>query len=181
MREKNTLSETKNCFWVYSFSRKKWSKVYENENCTSEYWAKMENKEPRPRFAHQLVYDPTRRCQYMFGGNPGEASQPNLRLNDFWELYLTRPSPKDILRKAQFQIRKQKFIELSNSDDKTVALQYLQTKVSHAVNHDDAGESQTFRELAMHLFSWNHKPKSPVENLNIGGMAVDPALKTGKL
>lgn len=90
MREKNALSETKNAFWVYSTNRKKWTKIYENENVGSDYWAAMGHQEPRPRFAHQLVYDPKRKCQYLFGGNPGETSQPNLRLDDFWELFLTR-------------------------------------------------------------------------------------------
>jgi hypothetical protein len=178
MREKNTLSETRNAFWVYSLARKKWSKVYENENASSEYWVQMESKEPRPRFAHQLVYDPNRKCQYMFGGNPGEASQPNLRLDDFWELHLTRPSPKDILRKAQFHIRKQRFIELSQGGDKSAALQYLQVNVSKVVNHDDPSESQTFRELAMYLFAWNGN-KSTMEDLNVGGMAVDATTKSG--
>jgi hypothetical protein len=114
----------------------------------------------------------------MFGGNPGEASQPNLRLDDFWELHLTRPSPKDILRKAQFHIRKQRFIELSQGGDKVSALQYLQVNVSKVVNHDDPSESQTFRELAMYLFAWNGA-KSPMEELNVGGMAVDASAKSG--
>ena len=117
----------------------------------------MGNQEPRPRFAHQLVYDPTRKCQFLFGGNPGETNHPNLRLDDFWELHLTRPQADDVLRRALFQIRKQRFIELSKRGVKSDALSYLQTKVSQVVNHEDPEESKVFRELVLFLFSWNPK------------------------
>ena len=91
MREKNATQETvKNSFWVYSIKNNRWSRIYQNENVGSEYWAKMGDKEPRPRFAHQLVYDHHRKIQYLFGGNPGEVSNPNLRLDDLWELRLIR-------------------------------------------------------------------------------------------
>jgi hypothetical protein len=90
MREKNTLSETKNAFWVYSIETKKWMKIYENENASADYWSKKANSEPRPRFAHQMVYNSKSKTQYLFGGNPGDSSQPNLRLDDFWKLSLVR-------------------------------------------------------------------------------------------
>jgi muskelin len=62
MREKNSGQETvKNAFWVYNIQKNRWSKVYQNENTDHAYWAKMQNIEPCPRFAHQLVYDPKRR------------------------------------------------------------------------------------------------------------------------
>lgn len=89
MREKG--SETvKNSFWNYSIKKNKWNKVYQNENTGAEYWLKMQATEPRPRFAHQLVYDCNTKTQYLFGGNPGEAGNPNLRLDDFWKLKLIR-------------------------------------------------------------------------------------------
>ena len=50
----------------------------------------MKELEPVPRFAHQLVYDHIRKVHYMFGGNPGDSSNLNLRLDDFWELHLLR-------------------------------------------------------------------------------------------
>ncbi|KAJ3045304.1 Muskelin 1, intracellular mediator containing kelch motif [Rhizophlyctis rosea] len=91
MKEKNASQETvKNSFWVYSFRKGKWSRVYQNENTGQEYWSRMGEVEPCPRFAHQLVYDGRRRCQYLFGGNPGESGRPGLRLDDFWELWLVR-------------------------------------------------------------------------------------------
>ena len=90
MREKNSGSETKNSFWVFSLEAKTWSKIYENESLGSDYWSKPGLQEPRPRFAHQIVYNPKTRCQYLFGGNPGESAHPNLRLDDFWLLNLVR-------------------------------------------------------------------------------------------
>lgn len=117
----------------------------------------MDKEEPRPRFAHQLVYNSTLKCQYLFGGNPGETNQPNLRLDDFWQLFLTRPLAGDILRKALFRIRTQKFKELCLAGDKNAALTYLQTQVSQTVNHEDNEESQEFRALVLFLFSWNPK------------------------
>ncbi len=44
-------------FWVYHIVSKTWQKIYHNENIGSQYWTTMQNKEPRPRFAHQLVFD----------------------------------------------------------------------------------------------------------------------------
>lgn len=58
MREKNSTTETvQNSFWVYNIRTDSWCKVYHNDNVGEEYWAKMGDKEPCPRFAHQLVYD----------------------------------------------------------------------------------------------------------------------------
>ena len=31
----------------------------------------MQTEEPRPRYAHQLVYDEVNCVHFMFGGNPG--------------------------------------------------------------------------------------------------------------
>ena len=60
--------------------------VYKNENIGQQYWTKMQNVEPCPRFAHQLVYDDIHKVHYLFGGNPGKASIPKMRLDDFWSL-----------------------------------------------------------------------------------------------
>jgi hypothetical protein len=160
MREKG--SETvKNSFWNYSIKKNKWNKIYQNENTGTEYWSKMQATEPRPRFAHQLVYDYNTKTQYLFGGNPGETANPNLRLDDFWQLLLlrsitcnNRPSGDDVLRNARFKIRKQNFIEQCQSVDPTSALTYLQSQVAEVVNHKNTTESLQFRELTSHLFTW---------------------------
>lgn len=153
----------------------------------AEYWSQMGLQEPRPRFAHQLVYNPSRKCQYLFGGNPGESNHPNVRLDDFWELHLTRyrydscrPVPTDILRKAQFQIRKQKFIELCGHAEKKEALAYLQTHVSQKVDHEDIEESKVFRQLVMFLFSWNSTKGNDGSGGiggGVGGMAIDRSVQ----
>lgn len=83
---KNTGSDgVKNSFWVYSIKKNKWQKVYQSEN-------KEDSSlfEPCPRFAHQMVYDPTTKTQYIFGGNPGDRFSTTKRLNDFWEFTLTK-------------------------------------------------------------------------------------------
>ena len=64
--------------------------VYKNENMGQQYWTKMQNVEPCPRFAHQLVYDDIHKVHYLFGGNPGKSSIPKMRLDDFWSLKVIR-------------------------------------------------------------------------------------------
>jgi len=78
---------------------------------------------------------------------------PCLRLNDFWELKLIRPSNEDILRSAKFHIRKQKYKEICNTGDYLQALKFLQNNVSEVVNHNDENESKEFRELTQYLFN----------------------------
>ncbi|KAJ3398773.1 hypothetical protein HDV05_002324 [Chytridiales sp. JEL 0842] len=90
----------------------------------------------------------------MFGGNPGDPTNQNLRLDDFWELHLIRPKTVDVLRRAKFLIRKQRFREICHSGDSKQALEYLQTQVSSCVDHKDEGESKEFRELTGWLFKW---------------------------
>jgi len=55
--------------------------------------------QPCPRYAHQLVYHPIRKIHYMFGGNPGKREEPNIRLDDFWELKLTKPDKSFVIKK----------------------------------------------------------------------------------
>ena len=67
MREKNnpTVDSVKNSFWVYDIRRDRWSKLYQNENIGDAYWNKMSDKEPQPRFAHQLVFDEQKKVKYF--------------------------------------------------------------------------------------------------------------------
>lgn len=58
MRDKNSTTESvQNSFWVYSIEKDEWMKVYHNDHVGEAYWKEMSDKEPCPRFAHQLVYD----------------------------------------------------------------------------------------------------------------------------
>lgn len=124
--------------------------------------------EPQPRYAAQLMYDPKRKFFYIFGGNPADAMQSALRLDDLWSLELVRPGLGEVLRKAKFRLRQQRFLELANEQQRNAssgggqggagwgamqALVYLQTQVSEVVNHDLAEESQAFRKLMAHLLS----------------------------
>eukprot|EP01137_Pigoraptor_chileana_P006051 Opistho-2@49948 len=152
MREKSTSVETvKNAFWVYNIAKDKWARVYQNENVDQEYWSRMQNVEPCPRFAHQLVYDHKNKVHYLFGGNPGEMGNPKMRLDDFWALRLERPSAENILKRSLFLIRRQKFQEMCKIDSMD-ALRFLQHDLAATVNHNDASESAEFRHLTSTLF-----------------------------
>lgn len=152
-KDKEKREETvRNSFWVFNLERKIWSCVYKNENMGQQYWTKMQNVEPCPRFAHQLVYDHLHKVHYLFGGNPGKSSLPKMRLDDFWSLKLSRPSREHLLRRCRYLIRKQRFREMA-SRDPFEALRYLQNELSETVAHDDIEESQEFRLLASSLFS----------------------------
>ncbi|KOB75367.1 putative Muskelin [Operophtera brumata] len=69
-----------NTLWVFSLQRLTWNCVYRNESVSP--------NEPRPRFAHQLVYDPVNK------------NHPRVRLDDLWSLELLRPSARDVQRRA---------------------------------------------------------------------------------
>ncbi|XP_015762917.1 PREDICTED: muskelin-like [Acropora digitifera] len=152
-KDREKSEETvRHSFWVYDLERKTWSCVYKNENMGHHYWTKMQNVEPCPRFAHQLVFDHIHKVHYLFGGNPGKFSVPKMRLDDFWSLKLSRPSQDYLLRRCRYLIRKQRFCELA-SRDPFEALRYLQNELSATVVHDDPEEGKEFRLLASNLFS----------------------------
>ena len=126
--------------------------------------AGLASPEPRPRFAAQMVYDNKKGNFYIFGGNPAESNSPAIRLDDLWCLDLVRPSISEILRRAKFKLRKQRFLEMAQEADQIdgggpggigamQALIYLQTQVSQVVNHDAPEESQSFRRLMSHLLN----------------------------
>jgi hypothetical protein len=80
----------KNSFWVYDIRTNIWKKVYQNEAINQDNQRMLNESEPCPRFAHQLVYDHINKVQYLFGGNPGDIKDITKRLDDFWELRLHR-------------------------------------------------------------------------------------------
>lgn len=59
--ERQNETSVSNSFWVYSINQNKWQCFYKNENSCLEYWNKRQFEEPRPRYAHQLVYDDVNR------------------------------------------------------------------------------------------------------------------------
>ncbi|XP_012154161.1 muskelin 1 isoform X2 [Megachile rotundata] len=138
-------------FWVYNIKKNRWSCIYRNDNIGEKYWSKMQDFEPCPRFAHQLVYDHVKKVHFLFGGNPGRACLPNLRLDDFWQLKLCRPSHEQILKRCKLLIRKHKFEELALNNS-VEALEYLQTKVSEIIDHNDVEQTKEFQLLTSILF-----------------------------
>ena len=109
--------------------------------------------EPRPRYAHQLVYDEEMGVHYMFGGNPGGKENRNgkLRLGDFWRLELKRQQNTDLERVLIKEIRKARFAEKSSNP--VEALSYLQREVSSCIDHDNAEEQKEFQMLTSHIFN----------------------------
>ncbi|KAJ3288309.1 Muskelin 1, intracellular mediator containing kelch motif [Rhizoclosmatium sp. JEL0117] len=177
-KDKNTTQESvKNSFWRYSLTRAKWTRVYHNENVGAEYWASMKDVEPCPRFAHQLGYDHVRKVQYLFGGNPGDPTNMNLRLDDFWELVLLRPDAATVLRRAWFRVRRLQFKEMcfaaaGDSGRVLAALEFLRTRVAEVVDHADEGESKEFRDLAQYLFSWKNSVAVSGGGGGVGGLVA---------
>lgn len=151
-KEKKGDEAVRNSFWVFDMDQNRWSCVYKNENMGQQYWTKMQEVEPCPRFAHQLVYDDSRKVHYLFGGNPGKSGVPKMRLDDFWSLKLSRPSREQLLRRCRYLIRKHKFQELAAADS-IVALKYLQNEVLATINQEDTEEVKEFQLLASTLFS----------------------------
>ncbi|KAG8038628.1 hypothetical protein G9C98_007335 [Cotesia typhae] len=140
-----------NSFWVYKIKSNTWSCVYRNENVGEKYWNKMQDFEPCPRFAHQLVYDNVRKIHYLFGGNPGRTYLPKLRLDDFWELKLSKPQQDQILTRCKLIIRKHKFKELAFCNSMK-ALEYLQKDISEIIDHNDVEQTKDFQLLTSVLF-----------------------------
>ncbi|XP_017793080.1 PREDICTED: muskelin [Habropoda laboriosa] len=145
------FDSVQNSLWMFNIKNNKWSCIYQNDNVGEDYWKKMQDYEPRPRFAHQLVYDHIKKVHFLFGGNPGRPWFPNLRLDDFWQLKLCRPSHEEVLNRCKLLIRKHKFKELAFNNS-VVALEYLQTKVSEIIDHNDVGQTREFQLLTSLLF-----------------------------
>ncbi|XP_072942576.1 muskelin [Epargyreus clarus] len=134
-----------NTLWVLSLRLMTWTCVYRNDSVAPH--------EPRPRFAHQLVYDPVRKVHYLFGGNPGTASV-RLRLDDLWALRLRRPAPDMPRARARHALRHACFRELAARPALAPrALHYLRTELRAATDHTDPAQVTHFQKLATVLFA----------------------------
>lgn len=91
-KEKERRDLNLNSFWMFSLKTNKWSCIYKSEHSNEHCYSKVQTacSEPCPRYAHQLVYDWINKIHYLFGGNPGRNTTPELRLDDFWLLYLKK-------------------------------------------------------------------------------------------
>ncbi|KAJ7680656.1 Muskelin N-terminus-domain-containing protein [Mycena polygramma] len=135
-----------------------------------------ERNVPAPRFAHQVVYDPTTKTFFMHGGNGGlpgddtmvqEDVETDRRLDDLWQMTLLRAPREEVVRRATLLIRKQQFREMCEDVSDVKALTFLRSSVFPVVNPDDHEEAESYRGLLTYLFA----PKSPV-------MSSHPHLKT---
>ncbi|KAI9497069.1 Muskelin N-terminus-domain-containing protein [Zychaea mexicana] len=156
-------------FWVYNIEQNQWKNVYQTDKRCDE---NGKSERPCPRYAHDMVYNPVTKTQYIFGGNPGEQRQPQLgasiengckRLSDFWALQLTKPDPAGVFRKCLLMLRMQRLEELcklanrrrmvpGNVCDETLqALEYLQSQVAVLVDHNIEEESNQFHQLCAKL------------------------------
>lgn len=91
-KEKERRDLNLNSFWMYSLKSSKWICIYRSDHSSEQCFTKSHNtcSEPCPRYAHQLVYDWNNKVHYLFGGNPGKNTSPQLRLDDFWILHLQK-------------------------------------------------------------------------------------------
>ena len=142
----SSSNTSKDCFfWCFDMKTEKWTKIQTAPN----------SPKPPTRFAHQLVYQPTTRSHFLFGGNPGNPSNPSARLNDFWRVQVSKSMGSgDVLRKCQYLIRRLIFESklLHIDSDISSALSYLQNDLASVVNHSDPFESESFRSLSTKLF-----------------------------
>ncbi|XP_018018491.1 muskelin [Hyalella azteca] len=182
-KEKDKQDTVCNSFWVYSIPHNKWSCIYHNELSGD---GPDNRDEPCPRFAHQLVYDHVNKIHYMFGGNPGRHQQPKMRLDDFWSLQLSRPSPEKLLQEIVFIIRKSWYEELAVRDS-SEALRYLQTELHEAVDHNNPEQVTELQRLACTLFQppdpeicqpppLTSLPQPPPQNLPLFSDLLSPQL-----
>uniref|UniRef100_H3BAD6 Muskelin 1 n=1 Tax=Latimeria chalumnae TaxID=7897 RepID=H3BAD6_LATCH len=146
-REENV----RNSFWIYDIVRNSCNRscVYKNDQSVKENPNKsLQEEEPCPRFAHQLVYDEMHKVHYLFGGNPGKSCSPKMRLDDFWSLKLCRPSKEYLLRHCKYLIRKHRFEEKAQTDP-VIALKYLQNDLSVTVDHSDPKETKEASQMSI--------------------------------
>ncbi|KAG8720213.1 Muskelin 1, intracellular mediator containing kelch motif [Ceratobasidium sp. 394] len=140
-------------FATYHITEKRWVRSeprlgpFKNVSGGGDVWEGLEL--PRPRSAHQVVYDPTSKTFHMFGGNSGEDGIP--RLNDLWSMRLIRPEVDELLRKALLAVRKFRFKKMCNTAPPFEALTYLQTRLAEVVDQADEDESAELRKMLSYL------------------------------
>ncbi|XP_004345468.2 muskelin 1 [Capsaspora owczarzaki ATCC 30864] len=138
-------------FWLYSTTLGRWRRVYRTEVTDVDHWQQPQPT-PRPRIAHQLVHDSATKTHYLFGGNPGDRTQHELRLDDLWSFKIERLSHDTFRKRCMFLIRQQKYREMCAYASSMEALRYLQTDLAATVNHNNPVESANFRALSAALF-----------------------------
>lgn len=109
------FDSTQNSLWALDLGRadsdrRPWTLLYSNANNDARYWREMGDREPCPRYAHQLVAAGPHGT-YLFGGNPGDVGNPRLRLDDMWRVHLSRRVEPQLVRQhLVYLIRRQQYI-----------------------------------------------------------------------
>lgn len=177
-KEKERRDLNLNSFWIFSLHTNTWTCIYRSDHSAEQCFTKSRNTctEPCPRYAHQLVYDQRRQQHYLFGGNPGKHTLPQLRLDDFWVLRLEKPTRGQVLRHNLYLIRRLHYEEIAR-DDPVRALQYLQTSLSEIIDHTDPVQLKEFHKLTRLLFRTQPLPLSAAgspeqQQLQAGGNAT---------
>ncbi|KAK9899070.1 hypothetical protein P389DRAFT_209091 [Cystobasidium minutum MCA 4210] len=141
------FTQVKNTIWVYSLHSGHWQKI----NSSMQSPTSDPASDPKPRFAHQFVYDNEQDEYYLFGGNPAVQSV-SARLDDFWRLKLVRKTKYDVLFRCKFFLRRCKFYEMcdeasrqsrdDNEEDSPYmqALLYLQTELAQVTDSSSQSE-----------------------------------------
>jgi len=150
-KDRDKADAVQNSLWIYDISSNKWTCVYSRESTSEFFGHKTQHEEPVPRYAHQFVYNPVTKVHYLFGGNPGASNQLKMRLDDFWLLRLYRPTHQEVLRTCKYTLRKCHYEELCVKDP-VKSVRFLQTTVSHVVDHSNKEEVDAFESLPLLLF-----------------------------
>ena len=82
----------------------------------------------------------------------GRKTNGQVRLNDLWELSLTRPDIQSILQSAKFKVRKQRYLEMVYEEARpSVAIRYVQQQISEVVNREDPVQADEFYGLPQYM------------------------------
>ncbi|KAI6037579.1 Muskelin N-terminus-domain-containing protein [Pisolithus marmoratus] len=168
--------------WVYRYTHPNapgtWTQISILKYRGGEYGSEWDDDAPQPRYAHQVVYDEKTRQAFLHGGNAGETKDEEnehgdnenrndeediehrswtrmreLRLDDFWSMTLSRAGPDEVVRRAVYHIRRQRFREMCADQAPLTALRYLQSDVADVVDHSNSEEANMFRSLLPHLLA----------------------------
>ncbi|MXQ92813.1 hypothetical protein E5288_WYG002864 [Bos mutus] len=151
-REENV----RNSFWIYDIVRNSWSCVYKNDQAAKDNPSKsLQEEEPCPRFAHQLVYDELHKPVLpLFPEAPHVHCLYKWQYSYFWILkHRFFGYPQYLLRYRQllFLFAFSRFEEKAQMDPLS-ALKYLQNDLYITVDHSDPEETKEFQLLASALF-----------------------------
>ncbi|KAG1459111.1 hypothetical protein G6F56_006236 [Rhizopus delemar] len=162
-----TTNVVKNLIWVYNIDKNCWEKVYDSKNHDFTDWNK--GTAPSPRFAHHFVYNPKTKTHFIFGGNPGDHGGDCRRLDDFWELRLTKPTSSQIVRQCIYVIRAHKMYEMckrqlysqpntkqtgpdrDKKEDTLGTLNYLRKYIEPLIDYENKEEVCQLEQLCAHI------------------------------